>query len=217
MDSLQALMFIRNLKRVFNLPQLAVNDIYSNPSLLSLARILQHFLKQEEDVSMPLLAKETALIDPIPPLEYSPVPSPTINGGSIVLTGSTGGLGSYILQRLLTATTTTHIYYLLTEFPKDRVTFLSADLSKSKLGLGDEIYTFLLQNITQIIHNALPLKFHINQASYHPHLLGVVNLVKFASEASRSPSFLYVSSVSAVSNFTSVGEPISRIPQAIIH
>ncbi|KAF7890633.1 hypothetical protein EAF00_008948 [Botryotinia globosa] len=98
-----------------------------------------------------------------------------------------------------------------------RVTFLSADLSKSKLGLGDEIYNGLLQNATQIIHNAWPVNFHINLSSYHPHLLGVVNLAKFASETSRSPSLLYISSVSAVSSFTSVDSSVSRIPEAIIH
>ncbi|TGO47245.1 hypothetical protein BCON_0287g00150 [Botryotinia convoluta] len=204
MDSLQALMFIRNLKRVFNLPQLVVNDIYSNPSLISLARVLQHSLKQEEDVSPPLIAEETrvkniehllteycGLIDRIPPLEYTPVSLPEIKSGSILLTGSTGGL--------------------------DRVTFLSADLSKSKLGLGDEVYNDLLQNVTQIIHNAWPVNFHINLSSYHTNLLGVVNLAKFASEASRSPPFLYISSVSAVSSFTSVDDSVSRIPKAIIH
>ncbi|TGO35888.1 hypothetical protein BHYA_0142g00040 [Botrytis hyacinthi] len=249
MDSLQALMFIRNLKRVFNLPQLVVNDIYSNPSLISLARVLQYSLKQEEDVSPPLLAEEArvkniehlfadycGLIDGIPPLEYSPVSLPTIKSGNILLTGSTGGLGSYILQKLLTTDTTAHVYCLnrstdsrslqiernsirdlLTEFPEDRVTFLSADLSKSKLGLGDGVYNGLLQNVTQIIHNAWPVNFHINLSSYYPHLLGVINLAKFASEASRSPSLLYISSVSAVSSFVSVDDSVGRIPEAIIH
>ncbi|TGO07514.1 hypothetical protein BTUL_0270g00140 [Botrytis tulipae] len=249
MDSLQALMFIRNLKRVFNLPQLVVNDIYSNPSLISLARVLQHSLKEGKDLGPLLIAEEArvkniehllaeycGLIDGIPPLEYSPVSSPRIKSGSILLTGSTGGLGSYILQRLLTTATTAHIYCLnrstdskslqiernrtrdlLTEFPKDRVTFLSADLSKSKLGLGDEIYNGLLKNVTRIIHNTWPVNFHINLSSYHPHLLGVVNLAKFASEALRSPSLLYISSVSAVSSFTSGDSSVSRIPEAIIH
>ncbi|KAF7934097.1 uncharacterized protein EAE97_008457 [Botrytis byssoidea] len=249
MDSLQALMFIRNLKRVFNLPQLVVNDIYSNPSLISLARVLQHSLKQGKDLGPPLIAEEArvkniehlladycGLSDGIPPLEYSPVSSPRIKSGGILLTGSTGGLGSYILQRLLTTATTAHIYCLnrstdskslqiernrirdlLTEFPEDRVTFLSADLSKSKLGLGDEVYNGLLQNVTQMIHNAWPVNFHINLSSYHPHLLGVVNLAKFASEASRSPSLLYISSVSAVSSFASIDDSVSRIPEAIIH
>ncbi|KAF7876845.1 uncharacterized protein EAF02_008065 [Botrytis sinoallii] len=249
MDSLQALMFIRNLKQVFNLPKLVVNDIYLNPTLISLARTLQYSLKQEEDVSPPLIAEETRvknieyllaeycnLIDTIHPLKNSPISLPAIKSGGILLTGSTGGLGSYILQNLLTTATTVHIYCLnrstdskslqiernrirdlLTEFPDDRVTFLSADLSKSKLGLGHEVYNSLLQNVTQIIHNAWPVNFHINLSSYHPHLLGVVNLAKFASEASKSPSLMYISSVSAVSNFTSVGDSVSRIPEAVIH
>ncbi|KAK6598613.1 nonribosomal peptide synthetase [Botrytis cinerea] len=248
MDSLQALLFARNLKRAFNLPQLAVNDIYSNPSLILLARALQHASRQEQDMSPSLLAETRvkriehliaeyySLIDRIPSSEHSPVSLSGTKSGSILLTGSTGGLGSYILQRLLTTATTAHVYCLnrstdskslqiernrsrdlLTEFPKDRVTFLSADLSKSKLGLGDEVYNYLLQNVTQIIHNAWPVNFHINLSSYHPHLLGVVNLAKFASEASRSPSFLYISSVSAVSNFTSVSDSVNRIPETIIN
>ncbi|TEY43707.1 hypothetical protein BOTCAL_0362g00110 [Botryotinia calthae] len=249
MDSLQALLFLRNLKRVFNLPQLAVNDIYSNSSLASLARGLQLALRKEKNLSPPLLAVQTrvkgiedllagyfGLIDCIPPLKYNPVSLPAIQSGSILLTGSTGGLGCYILQNLLTKATTEHVYCLnrstdsralqternrsrdlLTEFPEDRVTFLSADLSKSKLGLKDEDYNTLLKNVTRIIHNAWPVNFHMNLSSYNQHLLGVVNLAKFASEASMSPSFLYVSSVSAVSNFTSVSGSVSKIPEKIIY
>ncbi|KAF5870715.1 putative nrps-like enzyme protein [Botrytis fragariae] len=249
MDSLQALLFIRNLKRVLNLPQLVVNDIYSNSSLTSLARVLQRALKHEQNVSPSLLAEETrvksiegllaeyfSLIDCISPLKYSPVSLPVIKRGSILLTGSTGGLGCYILQNLLTTDNTEHVYCLnrsadsrslqternksrdlITRFPEDRVTFLSADLSKPKLGLEDEVYNALLKSVTRIIHNSWPVNFHMNLSSYHPHLLGVVNLAKFASEASMLPTFLYVSSVSAVSNFASVSGSISKIPEKVIY
>lgn len=249
MDSLQALLLTRELKRTFGLQRLTANAIYGHPSHKSLAQALQQASKQEQDTEPESAAEETrlrnieamlaeycGLVDRIPRLKHNPVSLPSFNNRSVLLTGSTGGLGSQILQSLLTSTTTAHIYCLnrsddsrslqiernrgrglLTEFTEDRVTFLSADLSKPKLGLKDEVYTSLLQSVTQIIHNAWPVNFHINLSSYVPHLLGVVNLARFASEALMLPSFLYISSVSAVSNSSSGNDTITSIPEKVIH
>ncbi|PQE04333.1 NRPS-like enzyme protein [Rutstroemia sp. NJR-2017a BBW] len=249
MDSLQALLLTRTLKQDFGLPQLAPNNVYENPSLDSLARALQTALKEPQDVeSLPssgttregvieaMYAEYCSLIDRIPPPQHTHASFPRLDSGSILLTGSTGGLGSHILQYLLTATTAAHIYCLnrstdgrslqvernkirdlLTEFPDNRVNFLSADLSKSKLGLGDEVYASLLKAVTHIIHNAWPVNFHINLSSFQPSILGVVNLARFASETWQSASLLYISSVSAASNFSAGNGSVNRIPEGIIN
>jgi thioester reductase-like protein len=249
MDSLQALLLTRTLKRDFGLPNLTPNYIYENPSLMSLARALQQASREVQDAeSLPssdktrervieaMYTEYCSLIDRIPSPQHIHTSFPTLDGGSILLTGSTGGLGSHILQHLLTATTAAHIYCLnrstdskslqvkrnkirglLTEFQDNRITFLSADLSKSKLGLKDEVYASLLKSVTHIIHNAWPVNFQINISSFQPSILGVVNLVDFASEASQSPFLLYISSVSATSNFTSGNDSANRIPEGIIN
>ncbi|MCJ1249488.1 hypothetical protein MMC30_006712 [Trapelia coarctata] len=239
MDSLQALLLTRKLKHALAMPHLALSIVYANPSIPSLATALQQIsgkMQLSKSPQKQTLAHTTdttlleyqTLVDriSIPVQDNTPKKGP----GVIVLSGSTGALGSYLLQILL-STTTNHIICLnrsresaslqqyrsqtrglSAEFPTTRVTFLTAEFSRPHLGLESHIYSDLLQRVTGIIHNAWPVNFNFPLSSFRPQLTGVANLIEFATSAAHSPLLLYVSSISSVSGYRA-----STIPEEVIH
>jgi hypothetical protein len=97
------------------------------------------------------------------------------SGYTVILTGSTGSLGSYLLESLLQQQRVSKVYCLnraedgrtrqqsqskprglTTDWPTDKVEFLHADLSKPNFGLDGKSYGRLLAEITHIIREKLP-------------------------------------------------------------
>ncbi|CAL8579337.1 hypothetical protein XPA_005087 [Xanthoria parietina] len=163
MDSLHAILLVRTLKKALGALDLAPSTVYTNASPTALTRailtmrseqleskssLMQNRLSKREE----LLQEYTRKIDKFP---VSPTSSPISGTPSsiIVLTGSTGALGSYILHNLLADSTVKHIYclnraaeshclqrkrnrhrQLPTDLFTDRLTFYTCDLSSSHLG-----------------------------------------------------------------------------------
>lgn len=144
-------------------------------------------------------------------------PEPT----HVILTGSTGTVGTFLLHALLDKPGIQQIYCLNrsengghaiqqqrmiergfdTDCLDERVTFLQADLSLPLLGLGEDSYKQLKSHVDLVIHNAWPVNFNLRLAEFQPHLAGLVNLFRFSTEAKSSghaASIFFVSSVSAV-------------------
>ncbi|KAF7133671.1 hypothetical protein CNMCM5793_004969 [Aspergillus hiratsukae] len=236
MDSLQVL----QLSRLLSIP---AGTIYKNPSVDLLMKALSHSaqggsasIDQHTSAMAAMLCKYEDAIDRITP---SPGQAPNCtsktNAGVVVLTGSTGAVGSYILNKLLQNDRVPHVYCLNraqdsqtlqitrnserripTEFPPDRVTFLTADLTKDHFGLDGEIYSKLLSTVTQIVHNAWPVNFNQTLQSFQPSLDGVLSLVSFAASAKLSPSIFFLSSISAVSNYHCIPGADERVPEQVI-
>ena len=222
LDSLQAIRAVRVLKRGLNLPALTPNTIYLNPAIEGLTQALQSLnlvngqsseakkqaQLQERDQ---LLQELTAQINTKTQQETKPFPSTQ----TVILTGSTGQLGSYILNTLLKSPNVEHVYclnregkarerqlarssdYGLAATDEARVTFWKADFSQKNLGLQTEQVDKLQQTATHIIHNAWAVNFNLPLASFKPHLSGVVNLINLASEGVYTPRLFFVSSISS--------------------
>lgn len=160
-----------------------------------------------------------------------PSPSEKLDTGRVVaLTGSTGALGSYILHALLENPSITHVYCLNraaeseklqitrskarglpTDFPSDKVTFLTVDLSQPNFGLDSTIYSRLQSDVTDIIHNAWTVNYNLSLSAYQTQLSGLVNLISFAPTATATPSLLFVSSLGAIA-----GSSIDPRPERIV-
>ncbi|RDL33844.1 uncharacterized protein BP5553_08212 [Venustampulla echinocandica] len=243
MDSLQVLQLARDLKTNLEIPGLGVGVIYDNPSISSLANILQQAAAGRQIHTSDhkgfrrgrmnaLLREYKILVDGVIP--SATVNQPSTNGNTsgnkvVFLTGSTGALGSYLLQSLLATSDIAHIYcsnegvggglkaqnssrMLTTSFPADRVTFLTVDYAKPSFGLEQEAYFSLQKRVSCIIHNAWLVNLNIPLSSFLPHLQGLVNLIGFAASGQQHPSILFISSTSAVSSFDG-----SNIPEEIIY
>ncbi|KAI1758278.1 hypothetical protein F4782DRAFT_544611 [Xylaria castorea] len=137
------------------------------------------------------------------------------NGKTIVLTGSRGSLGSYILSALLARNDVKMVYCLnrrpdvqvdqissfkargLPDIQLDRVRFLQASLAEPNLSLTEDQYASLTANTTAIIHNAYPVNFLMPLKSFEPQMQSLLNLLKLAQEGARNPAVLFVSSIAA--------------------
>ncbi|KAI1504530.1 hypothetical protein F5X99DRAFT_371308 [Biscogniauxia marginata] len=152
---------------------------------------------------------------------------------TIILTGSTGSLGSYILSSLLARKDVKKVYCLnRSENAREkqenllksrslpdlstqdgRVVFIQARLSEPKLGLSEDQYSILAKETTSIIHNAFPVNFLLSVLSFEPQVQALVNLVKLAAEGDKTPSVFFVSSIAAAIPVTGNHE---TIPEAVL-
>ena len=239
LDSLQALLIVRKLRLGLKISEIALSTLYNNSSIATFKDAItllwnKHgspgkYEKNDRCRERTLFLEHYQdSIDSIPP----PSTSPKIACDEVViLTGSTGALGSYILQNLI-ARSIYHIYCLnrahnpeglqiernrvrglSTEFDSTRVTFLKADLAAPSLGLSPELYSNLLGHTTLIIHNAWPVNFNLPLSSFQSQLDGIVNLVKFTASAAASPHLFFLSSISSVMSYRT---PSFNTPEEVI-
>lgn len=240
MDSLQALVTVRKLKQALAMHSIAVTTIYTNPSISALSSAILRLSRQHQDsqtVNEHALYQERNdmlntykdMIDQISTLQRS---AKLAYGNTVILTGSTGALGSHILHTLLANKAVAHVYCLNravdglslqiersqargldTELDSARVTFLTADLTQEYLGLEPGTYKGLLDAVTLLIHNAWPVNFNLSLSSFRPQLVGLVNLIHLTAEAATSPHLLFISSISSVMSYHN---PIKRTPEEVI-
>ncbi|KAM3081036.1 hypothetical protein ACMFMG_004993 [Clarireedia jacksonii] len=232
MDSLQGLQLTRALRRSFHRLDFALSTVYQNPTVSQLAAAIfrPNENKQNEREEMEaLLATYRGLIKQIPvakkSIEQSRQASEPIN---VLLTGSTGTVGSYLLRTLLDRPGIGHIFCLnrredggrelqyqnfsaagfTTTELETRVTFLKADLESPSLGLDGSAQESLRTNVDLIIHAAWPVNFNLALSAFRPQLTGLLNLLTLAaSAASPTVRFIFVSSVAAIEGHTASPAP----------
>lgn len=242
MDSLHAILLVRTLKKALGALDLAPSTVYTNASPTALTRAIltmrseqlesksslkQNRLSKREE----LLQEYTRKIDELPVPLTSSATSGTPSS-IIVLTGSTGALGSYILHNILADSTVKHIYclnraaeshclqrkrnlhrQLPTDLSTDRLTFYTCDLSSSHLGIPADAYQELVDSNLTVIHCAWPVNFNLSIDAFRPQLDSVVSLVGLVSQSKPASRLFFVSSVSSVMSYKS---PDTNIPETII-
>lgn len=131
---------------------------------------------------------------------------------TVILTGSTGSLGSYILDRLSRDATVKKVVCfnrtggnanrqaglhetrgLAMNFSK--VQFLEVDISARRFGLPDSIYKDLKTQTTHIIHNAWPVDFNLTLPFFEPQLEGCLQIVEMAKDAPNLANLSFLSSI----------------------
>lgn len=147
----------------------------------------------------------------------------------VLLTGSTGGLGSQILSILVEDKRVDKIYALNRPSSKAsvyerqkiafeerklslaalesetlKVTYLEGDLAAEHLGLDTNVFREVQSSATIIIHSAGILNFNYSLSSFESQVRGTHNLAKLALSSlnARQIRFLYTSSISVSRNWT---------------
>lgn len=204
MDSLLVLELIRSLNHTVGKILVDPAVVYSNPTLASLWRYIEsigsgHTSQQAADraTQMRRVLDQFALDLPLAKPKATRV---------AILTGSTGGLGAYLLRSLIKHAGFSKIYclnrssQLLDQRIDNRVEYLRCDFSDPHLGLSQVVYDDLLQSVTHILHNAWQVDFNLPLDRFAEHLLGVRHFIDFAANSIRNAHIFFISSVASVLN-----------------
>ncbi|KUJ12451.1 NRPS-like enzyme [Mollisia scopiformis] len=226
LDSLHGLKITRMLRQRLRISDVAIATVYNHPSIAQLSNAilslqiskqnLQTREKQARAQSLTSIFEEYRdCVHDISQPTTRVVKRPEKH--FVVLTGSTGSLGGYLLEALLNDPSVDYIYCLDRKndnrSPKihrhnatiltsrqnhTRVTFLEVDLAQSNLGLDSEAYNSILESATLIIHNAWPVNFNLSLDAFRPQLTGLLNLFTFSASARYKPALFFISSISSV-------------------
>ncbi|PYH46069.1 acetyl-CoA synthetase-like protein [Aspergillus saccharolyticus JOP 1030-1] len=137
---------------------------------------------------------------------------------TILITGTTGTLGPYLLSTALSNPNIAHIICLNRDpqaatrqktshatlsLPTDfsRVEFHTADLTHPTLALPASTYTSLLQRVDRIVHNAWLVNFNLTLPSFEPSIRGVRHLIDLSAASPRTIPITFISSVSSVAHW----------------
>ncbi|KAJ7612097.1 putative aminoadipate reductase [Roridomyces roridus] len=144
---------------------------------------------------------------------------PPLATAVVLLTGSTGSLGSQILASLLSDERIGKIWALnrpagrtlrerhvdtfrergldLGLLEKEKLRMVEGTLHEEKLGVESGVYEEILASATHIIHNAWTLDFNMPVSSFESHIAGSRNLAEMALQAVRKPRFVFTSSIAS--------------------
>ena len=234
MDSLQVIQTARLLRlgledSGIRPESLAPSTIYTRPTIVQLSAAIEELAqdsrkptKTDENARVARMAvmidKFSASLQPKEARNDIRRETPRV----VVLTGSTGALGSYLLEAFALCEDITHIYCLnrstepkqrqaqmsgsrdlAAQWDTQRVEFLTCDFAKSDLGLGHQQYTNILKDVNLIVHNAWQVDFNLSLESYEPvHIQGVRNLIDFAINSHHQARIFFISSIGTVMNWS---------------
>ncbi|EIN05364.1 acetyl-CoA synthetase-like protein [Punctularia strigosozonata HHB-11173 SS5] len=147
---------------------------------------------------------------------------------TVLVTGTTGSLGSYLLHALLNATNVARVYavnravrgvgsrhrqldsFKTRELKVDmaqldaKVVFVDGDTSRDQLGLANDLYSEIKSSVHLVIHNAWRLDFNLTLSSFESHVKATTNLLRLAIET--SARFAFTSSVAAGQSWQGPGD-----------
>uniref|UniRef100_A0A093VKL3 Linear gramicidin synthase subunit D n=1 Tax=Talaromyces marneffei PM1 TaxID=1077442 RepID=A0A093VKL3_TALMA len=257
MDSLQVTIAVQKLKAALRAQNLNVDSskigphfFYTSPSSNQLAQAIDQLINGvKKEGTAEVHSKENdrktymqAMIDKYKvgfDVELA-LKKTRADSLTVVLTGSTGSLGSYLLHSLIENPRIAKIICLnrsadaqkrqtaqnkhkdlltpweSSDAQSNPVEFLTADLSKPDLGLGEETYNQLLGSIDAIIHNAWKVDFNHTVESFEKgHIAGTRHLVDLSRKCTYRAPILFISSISTALNWAQKN-PGQSVPESII-
>lgn len=220
----------------YNLSWITVQMVYENSNIEKLGALLYEFVntgklpKRRSDNDKSHRAAEIqAVVEncsrSLPSQQRSPKESPTTHL-SVVLTGSTGSLGTELLRRFVKDSQISKIYCLnrsldartrqkialsegfaINEQDLEKIANFVVDLSAPQLGLTVQDFDILVENVNIIVHNAWKIDFNQPLSSFESRIQGVRNLIDLSTRSRQKSRIMFVSSVASVMNWaTNVGK-----------
>ncbi|TCD65360.1 putative NRPS-like protein biosynthetic cluster [Steccherinum ochraceum] len=208
--------------------------VFANPTLIKLAAAVIHLISPDTNSSLPKAQQEASVIEEMV-TKYS-LNLPAFKQGKIgrdsplviLLTGSTGNLGSHVLESLLLDKRVARVFtlnryssrkdrqenaFIDGKFPLDllkskKLYPLVGDTSLPHLGLDADTLSEIKTTVTHIAHVAWRLDFNLALSSFENLVAGTRNLIDFSAECKNPVKFLFTSSVSAAQNWDSNKGPV---------
>ncbi|QRV95029.1 L-aminoadipate-semialdehyde dehydrogenase [Ceratobasidium sp. AG-Ba] len=215
--------------------------VFQRPSIQQLARHIISLSSGSQSADPAELHKANliaikSLIDKHTPTRPASTPQVLrLTGERIVLTGTTGALGSHILVQLLQNDKVERVWALNRKprngdvmnrqrlsfedksldvglLESEKLVLLEAELTKSGLGLASSMLDEIRTTATAIIHNAWQVNFNLTLQSFEPSIVGAKNLIDLASDSVHRPRFIFTSSISVAG----VGKIGGGLPEGYI-
>ncbi|KAE8150923.1 hypothetical protein BDV25DRAFT_139358 [Aspergillus avenaceus] len=153
-------------------------------------------------------------------------------GNTILLTGSTGSFGSYLLDVFLRNPSIRKVYCLnsspdalhkqmlsfeerdlnVEALSRARVEFLATTLEDEQLGLSRDKYEEISDAIDAIVHNAWKVDFNLPVQSFTNHIEGTRNLASLSLYSRKKAHMYFVSSVAAISGLEPLQNKVPETP-----
>jgi len=215
---------------------ITAQTIYEHPNIEKLGTVLHEFVntgklperRSDRDQfhrAGELQAMVEKLTRSLPSRQLLPNDSPTTHL-NVVLTGSTGSLGTEILHRFVRDPQISKIFCLnrssdaqprqekalsegftITEQELKKIAYLVVDLGAPQLGLTVQDFDSLIENVNIIVHNSWKIDFNQPLSSFESQIQGVQNLIDLSTRSHWKSRIMFVSSVASVMNWAmTVGE-----------
>ncbi|KAH8703509.1 NRPS-like enzyme [Talaromyces proteolyticus] len=248
LDSLQTLQLSRNLVGAVRSvrPDLDVNavlstqKIYLYPSVTQLSQYVYSVIHEKNtdeqlDANNESDSQRKSRLSDLVTKYTKDLPRSQVTGlhretsSSVILTGSTGSLGNYILSELLKDPNVSKVYCLnrsadaearqVVSFEEkgllsgfsSRVEFHTVQFGAEKFGLSPEIYDKLKNSVDVVIHNAWKVNFnHRVETFENTHIDGVRQLVEYSFESPCHPHIHFISSIGTIGN--ALASPPAEVP-----
>ncbi|KAI0687627.1 acetyl-CoA synthetase-like protein, partial [Cerioporus squamosus] len=155
---------------------------------------------------------------------------------TVLVTGTTGRLGSHLLSQLLQRPDVVRVYALNRESSGSvdalekrsreafkqwggKVSFHAVDHAKPHFSLTEALYSEIKNSVTQVFHNAWRVDFNVALPSFEPLIAGARNLLELAldSPLPGGPRMLFVSSISSLRNHAGTSPAEESIDQLFAH
>ncbi|KAI8243394.1 Non-canonical non-ribosomal peptide synthetase [Colletotrichum sp. SAR 10_96] len=243
MDSLQIITAarlvtasLRVTDKAYSGANIEARDMYAHASPIKLAsHILQNVVRGQANGEA---SSDGPSIEPMKEL-YNRLSQNLINAKpgrpearksnqTVILTGSTGNMGSYLLDELVRNPQVSKVICfnrspdggagkqekameergLVSPGKSGKVEFFHTNLAQPSMGLREEVYGRLLKEVDRVVHNAWAVNFNMPFEAFEPHVKGVRNLADFAAKADRRVVMVFVSTIGTVSGWTPDRGPV---------
>ncbi|EWG54274.1 hypothetical protein FVEG_12530 [Fusarium verticillioides 7600] len=228
-DSLHVIRLAGLLSSAFYQPlEVEPGTIYTNPTISQLSHSVWTHLEygpqdriHHSEVTLEMLAKYIQAFEP-----------PRESKEHIVLTGTTGEIGSYLLDDICKNDKVAKVWCLnrsvdafqrqvdsakskgLSSNWQSKAKFVRYDVTSENLGLSQDDLEEIKNEATAIIHNAWEVNFNLPLSSFDPQFVGLQGLVDVCRATRHKIRFFFVSSISAAMNWPS--DLLGPVPEASI-
>ena len=247
MDSLKTVESLRALRSALlvhrtlsQLSWLTSETFYRNPTITQLSQVILSFLNEgivpERPDRVAKISKVYEQYSRFLPFSSSPLSLCKEDQNlSVAVTGTTGILGSYLLERLIEHPHISKIFCLnrsskaqktpLEIYRQDRsdalptgkkLRLLTVNLVENKLGLADDDWSELTNECDLILHVAWKVDFNQSLPSFAENIESLLILAAWSSSSPRRPRIVFISSISSVGPWNSAYRGEKEIPEAPI-
>ncbi|KAL8968464.1 MAG: hypothetical protein Q9183_002448 [Haloplaca sp. 2 TL-2023] len=238
MEAVEALrLSLSSHRESSKLSWLTAETFYRHPSILQLSQVVVDFLNEgkvpeERNRNDDLSKLYNNFAKTLESSAAIGIPEPRAGGITLILTGTTGNLGSRLLREFAMDSKVASIYCFNRSTHAERkwsdgmtcestssapitaeVKFLTVDFGQAHLGLRPEQLAGIVDRCSLIVHTAWKVDFNQSLASFADNIRSVCTLANAAITSSQRPRIVFVSSISSVGPWNSAYRQGPGIPE----